>query len=207
MVLKQLSLLSVCFVFASAPVWAKKTEQVQLVDAIQQVKEIHCHFSQQTLDKKGGVLQSFQGELAYQRPDHFYWQAGEPMAQKIVSDGKTIWHLDEDLEQLVVQSYDEQADQALLLSVLQKPQSLFDTYEIKSIEKKNQTRHFSLEPKKKPAALNALALTFNNDSLAAFKFEDSLGQNTEINLSGCSDFSAMPEFTIAPPADFDIIYE
>lgn len=208
MFFKQMGLLcsAVILTCASASVLGTN-DQLTLIQTIKQVNAIHCDFSQSTLDNEGDVLQAFNGELAYQRPDHFYWHAEEPMAQKIVSDGQKIWHLDEDLEQLIIQSYKDQADQALLLSVLQKPDSLFETYKIKSVTKSGTKASYNLQPKKKPAALNALSLQFEGGKLRAFNFEDALSQKTQIKLLACDKYKAMPLFTIDAPKDFDVIYE
>lgn len=201
--------LLVCVMASAAGVSedALSITESQLVSEIQSVKAIHCDFSQSLVDKNAKLLQSFQGEIAYQRPDQFYWHAGEPLSQTIASNGDKIWHLDTDLEQLIVQSYLDQADQALLLSVLQKPASLFDNYHAVSSETKEHERYYSLSAKHQSAALASLRISFYKTQLTRFEFVDGLTQTTTIVLSNCDKYLAMPSFVLEAPEGFDIIHE
>ena len=210
--------LSVLFLtLSSVPVYALSADdkieanEQTLIQLISKTDVLHCQYQQRSFDKEKHALQNFTGVIAYQRPHNFYWSAGEPLLQTIVSDGKFIWHLDKDLEQVVVQSYQSQAESALLLSVLEAPETLFKTYQVAAVEsdleKTIDSTRYQLSAKASGAPLKSLSLTFTGKHLSAFSFVDNLQQTTTITFESCDALSALPSFSLKIPKGFDAIYE
>ncbi len=154
-------------------------------------------------------LQTLKGHLSYLAPNQFLWETHEPYEQQLVSDGKQIWHYDVDLEQVVIQDFAEQAQQALLLSVLQQPDSLRDSFAL--IDADN-TR-YRLKALSASQSIQKVSLVFTKaDSeylLSEFSFEDVLGQLTEIKLKNSNKKSelSVDSFKFVLPEGVDVIYE
>ena len=183
-----------------------------LVKNVIKISGLKANFKQETSNGAGELIQSFSGFLAYQAPDKFIWQADEPVAQKLISDGITIWHYDMDLEQVLVQNYAEQAEQALLLSVLQNPQNLKQSFQLVSANVQGKLRDFQLQANSNQSEVQQINIIFTDIkhrgvTLSHFAFIDLLGQNTVISLSASDKKLSEKDFNFIIPDGVDVIYE
>ena len=48
------------------------------------------------------MLETTRGTVQLRRPGMFSWSYSEPYVQEIISDGKTLWVYDEDLDQVTI---------------------------------------------------------------------------------------------------------
>ncbi len=180
-----------------------------LVNLLSKFQTYKASFAQKSYDQDGKVLQNLTGMMTLQKPDHFYWESNEPYAQKLVSNGKTIWHFDADLEQVVIQEYAKQAEQAPILVVLRDPHSLAKSFKVVNVERKDGKVQFRLEALEKNAALKTVELGFSHDVLNRLVFIDSLQQKTHIDFSAPvineKIDSALFEFIL--PEGVDVLYE
>lgn len=168
-----------------------------------------AEFEQQTLDAKKNPLQQLQGRIALQKPDHFYWQSGEPFPQKIISNGKTIWHYDEDLEQVVIQQYNEQLENTPLLLILNHSDNIKRNFDLKKYSKKRQKEQFVLSLKDQNNSIKQVELEFVKTQLVGLRFEDNMQQITDIQFKEVQ-LNQMAEaslFEFEVPEDADVLYE
>lgn len=168
-----------------------------------------ANFEQQTLDAKGKPLQQLQGRIVLQKPDHFYWQSGEPFPQQIISNGKTIWHYDEDLEQVVIQNYAEQLENTPLLLILNHSDNIKRNFELKKYNKKRQQEQFILSLKDQDNSVKQVELEFVKAELVGLRFEDNMQQVTDIRFNAIQLNQAEESdlFEFEPPEDADVLYE
>jgi outer membrane lipoprotein carrier protein len=168
-----------------------------------------ANFSQQTFDQNGEKLQHLTGIMILQKPDHFYWESDEPYAQKLVSNGKNIWHYDADLEQVVIQEYAKQAQQAPVLVILRDPASLGKSFRIAHVNRKDNKVQFQLEALEKNATLKEVELGFSSGVLSQLGFTDSLQQKTSIDFSApvLNEKTETSRFEFILPEGVDVLYE
>lgn len=166
-------------------------------------------FDQKTFDAEAKPLQELNGQLILQRPDKFFWESGEPFPQQIISDGKTIWHYDEDLEQVVVQQYSEQVENTPLLLILSDASKIKERFELASYSKKRQVEQFSLLLKDSNQSIKQVDIRFEKGVLSGLRFVDNLQQVTDINLNNRKNNQAVDAkaFQFEVPEDADILYE
>lgn len=181
-----------------------------LVEKLSSFSIYRAEFVQTSRDDQGQALQSLKGQLIIERPNRFFWQANEPAAQLLVCDGMTIWHFDEDLEQVIVQKYAEQAGQSPLLLILDDAKSLqaeFDLIQFRQLDDQNSL--YRLQAKDANAAVKDIQLTFTANKLASITFTDALQQATHINFNqielNTSVDSNLFSFTI--PKGVDVLYQ
>lgn len=187
----------------------------QLVAKLDAWQNLQADFTQSTADESGAVLQSITGKLAIQKPHKFFWQADEPVAQTLVSNGKIIWHYDSDLEQVVIQDYAKQSVQSPLMQVLDNTSELGKHYRLvnnsssnKDAKNNSQTFYtFYLEPIQQAQVKN-ISLSFNGDVIERLSFTDQAGQVTEVMLSNGKQ-AKQPEstFEFVVPDGVDVLYE
>lgn len=172
-----------------------------------------ARFSQRSVDDSGETMQQLAGTLLLKRPDKFLWQADEPAAQKLISDGKTIWHLDEDLAQVVVQKYAEQRHQSPLLIILEDAAQLRSDYAVTIVPVQEDAKHaqtaYELKALHSDNPVKVITLGFVNDQLASLIFVDALQQLTEVQFSEVTLNASIDEkvFDFSVPEDVDVLYE
>lgn len=166
-------------------------------------------FEQKTFDAEAKPLQELSGQLILQRPDKFFWESGEPFPQQIISDGKAIWHYDEDLEQVVVQQYSEQVENTPLLLILSDASKIKERFELASYSKKRQVEQFSLLLKDSNQSVKQVDIRFEKGVLSGLRFVDNLQQVTDIQLNNRKNNQTLDAkiFQFEVPEDADILYE
>lgn len=179
----------------------------QLRQHLDAMTTLQGDFVQTTYDKAGDEQEQSSGTFMLMRPGKFYWKTLEPMPQLLVSNNKTIWLYDPDLETVNQREFTEDLRQtpALLLSAdieqLRKHFSVALSVGDKGVET------FKLTPKVTEGMFQQLALVFTAGQLSEFAIEDSLGQVTRCVLSNVQRNKSLPEerFVFIPPEGVEIL--
>lgn len=179
-----------------------------LLSKLNSADQLYADFSQKTVAENGTELQSFTGVMFFERPGKFFWQANEPNPQLLVSNGKTIWHYDEDLEQVIVQSFAKQKNEAPLLLILESSDVLKDNFSLDNVIETPAKTIFELKAKSNQAGLIFVLLQFSDSRLTHIAFVDQLDQRTDIVLVHKGDSAVMPKtFEFVIPDGVDVLYE
>lgn len=204
--IKQLAVAAALLVSSS---WALADAFADLKTQLQAFNSYQATFEQKTFDEKGFPLQSLQGQLQLEKPAKFFWQSEEPFPQQLVCDGKTIWHFDEDLEQVVIQQYAEQAQQAPILVMLENVESLKKSFKITKVEDEKTRQRFHLQALNEKDALKTVQLGFENKQLVSLAFIDNLGQKTHIAFANVvlNQKADAGRFTFKIPDDADVLHQ
>ena len=156
---------------------AQLRKQLDAMDSLQ------GNFVQTTYDKDGVKQESSSGEFMLMRPGKFYWKTLDPMPQLLVSNNKTIWLYDPDLETVTVREFtdDLRETPALLLSA--DAEQLRKQFSVTRDASNTSADAFTLTPKVTEGMFQHLTLVFKAGQLSEFAIKDSLGQVTRCVLS------------------------
>ena len=90
----------------------------QLRDLLQPITSLSARFQQQITDADGYELQNSEGLFEVSQPNNLRWVVEMPMPQQIIADGETLWIYDPDLEQVIIQPFNDDiaATPAILFS-------------------------------------------------------------------------------------------
>lgn len=162
----------------------------------------------QTMYNKAGVEQeSSSGNFMLMRPGKFYWKTIDPMPQLLVSNNKTIWLYDPDLETVNVREFtdDLRETPALLLSA--DVEQLRKNFSVTRDTKNTTAEKYTLTPKVTDGMFQHLTLVFKANQLVEFAIQDSLGQLTRCVLSNVQRNKALPEenFFFVPPEGVEVL--
>lgn len=174
-----LSLLLVIPLMANA---ADDEAAVQLRKLLDAMNSLQGGFTQITYDKDGAEQETSTGNFMLMRPGKFYWETRDPMPQLLVSNNKTIWLYDPDLETVTVREFtdDLRETPALLLSA--DVEQLRKQFSVTRDDKNTSAESFTLTPKVTEGMFQHLTLVFKNAQLTEFSIKDSLGQLTRCVL-------------------------
>lgn len=153
----------------------------QLHLMLSSANSLKAGFSQTVYDSDGAVLQKSSGDIALQRPNKVRWHSKEPFQYLLVSDGKTLWRYDADLEQLNVEPFDPNLAQAPTMILGASIEQLQKNFAVE-LNKQGIERSFILTPKNDASNFSELVLHFKQGKLIGMALTDALEQRTEIQF-------------------------
>ena len=162
----------------------KGTDQVpgitQLKNFSQTANDIEGSFIQKVVSQRKKVETS-EGYFSIKKPNQFSWQFIKPYKIAIVSDGKTIWHYDEDLEQVIVQSAENltKSSPAALLSS-KNPEKYFSLVEQGT---KKGLIWIQAKPKSDDIVFKSIQIGFQKNTPRAMIFIDQFDNQTVLSLN------------------------
>lgn len=172
----------------SAPLYAEDAASTKLNQLLKSMNTLEADFQQRILDARGSRLQEVSGRLTLKRPGQFFWQTEAPYAQTIVSNGETLWLYDPDLEQVTVQTLDENLSRTPAMLLSGDIDSLDQRFKVELVRATTaangvaEIQEFVLKPKEQESLFDELQLSFYDRKLTALLLVDSLGQRTSIEL-------------------------
>ena len=163
-------------------------------------------FEQTLLDSSGEVLETTRGTVRLRRPGMFSWSYSEPYVQEIISDGKTLWVYDEDLDQVTISDASDAIEDTPAL-IFSGNYDLAEHYVINELENDAEHAWLELTPRDIESHYRSLRLAFSGDELAGMLLFDSLGQTLLITfMNGSRNPDLNKElFRFAPADDIDVI--
>lgn len=170
------------------------------------VKSFHARFEQQLFDEYGEPLETSSGEVDIVRPGRFNWSYQQPYRQRIVSDGKTLWVYDADLEQVTINEVD--------LGSVDSPGRLLGddvdvdaSFTVTALPDKDGAEWLKLTPKTTEQQFNEIELGLRDGTVVSMRLKDNLGQTTAITFSDVDRKATIDPatFRFEPPQGVDVI--
>ncbi len=173
-----------------------------------QLKTFSADFVQTLYGADSSVLQSNRGSVVLKRPGKFLWSYSEEDAQEIISDGKNIWLLDKELEQVTVSPLEERVGGTPLV-LLMGNASLDDQFSISTRGQADGIDWIELTPLDNGADFETIFIGLKGSVLSAMELRDNFGQATQIQFSNYNPDIALEDdlFNFVPPEGIDVIGE
>lgn len=154
------------------------------------------------------VVDRSQGVFYLQKPGQFRLDIKRPTPQLIVSDGKTLWIYDKDLEQVTKKNVRNgiSGTPALFLSGYSK--TILKNYRL-SLSAQGNAETYQMKPIKTEGDYQAIGLTFKGESLTTITIKDKLAQTTSLKLSNLKTNLKLSKglFAFSPPKGVDVVTE
>lgn len=164
--------LSCCSVVANAADAAQ-----MLSELLSAVTSFEGKVSQTTVADDGELLDETEGTIAVRRPGLFRLETQTPYEQTIVSDRKTVWNYDPDLEQVIIKPYDEQLEQSPAALLLSGDLSLIKRdYDVQITASMGNEQAFLLIPHSTDQGFEKLEIVFDGAEPEKIVSHDTLGQ-------------------------------
>lgn len=201
------------FLSVSVFLWIISAVSLAQADALQEllailepVKGMSAQFTQDTADAKGIVQQHNQGTLKAMEPNQFYWETTEPFPQIIVTDGKTLWVYDPDLQQVVVKPFEENYSKTPAMLFAGNAAAISKQFTVEKI--KGETQGFRLLPKQQQKDLFvSLDIIFENNIPVSMTIQDAMQQKTTIQFHNAQINPALPveQFHFETPKGVEVL--
>ncbi|MBM4192113.1 MAG: outer membrane lipoprotein chaperone LolA [Gammaproteobacteria bacterium] len=168
-----------------------------------------AEFSQSLTDSRGRTRGVQRGRLLIHRPGKFRWEIGPAIgnaAQLMVADGRNVWFLDSDLDQVTVRpaGSGEAATPAMLLSGSTPLRSKF---RVEAAGRKDGFAWVRVSPKTAPGEFKEMRFGFVGLDLRRLEIDDKLGQRAVMifEISSRNGRIDPSEFRFVPPPGVDVI--
>jgi len=157
----------------------------QLADMLQDMRTLSATVEVLTLGQDGREIQESESRLIMQKPDHFSWETLSPYADLMLTDGKRIWRVEYDLDQVTIEPFSDDVSRTPILLLNGDANAIAETYTVSASAMGSDAgsiQGFILYPSTPDNLFERLSLTFDDRVLQEMQFEDSLGQKTSLTF-------------------------
>jgi len=178
----------------------------QLDGFLQGLQTLQAGFSQQVIDTETDQISHSQGVFYLSRPDRFRWVYKGEYPRYIIADGRTIWLVEEDIQQ-VSQRSQKSALEGTPASLFTSDLNLERDFEIKDLGQRMGLGWLKLVPKKEDSQFEQILLAFEGDQLKRMEMADRFGQVTRFDFFDLKRNPPLEDnlFTFVPPPGYDIL--
>lgn len=195
------------------PLWALADGMGSLESFMKESQAGKAQFTQTVTspgrDGQPGRTKTSSGEFQFQRPGRFSFHYTKPFEQVIVADGKTLWMLDKDLNQVTQrpQSQALASTPAAILASATDLNGLRKDFNLGNAPDADGMEWVQAEPRSSDNQLRQVRVGFAGGKLAALDIMDSFGQRSLIRFSQLQLLPSLPAstFHFTPPAGADVL--
>lgn len=195
------------------PLWALADGMGSLESFMKESQAGKAQFTQTVTspgrDGQPGRTKTSSGEFQFQRPGKFSFHYTKPFEQVIVADGKTLWMLDKDLNQVTQrpQSQALASTPAAILASATDLNGLRKDFNLGNAPDADGMEWVQAEPRSSDNQLRQVRVGFAGGKLAALDIVDSFGQRSLIRFSQLQLLPSLPAstFHFTPPAGADVL--
>jgi len=169
---------------------------------------LEARFEQTVLDTENSRQGLFHGVFMLKRPQRFRWDYVSPEEKRIIADGRDLWLVDVELNQIT------QHSQALALRntpamVLLSSEPLEKTFDVVELGERLQMEWLELLPMDRDSDILRVLLAFRDDSLLRLEMTDRFGQVSRFRFF---EIRRNPEladelFEFEPPDGWDVFQD
>lgn len=172
------------------------------------LKSFTADFEQSLYNSNSELLENNIGELLLKRPGKFIWRYDGAGGQEFISNGKSLWMFDKELDQVTVNALDDRVGGTPLV-LLMGGVPLEDQFSVTDLGLSDGVDWFELIPKDNSTDFEALFIGLNESGLAAMELRDNLGQATQIQFTNFKSGVALDDnqFDFVAPEGVDVIGE
>ena len=195
--------------FVTTQAWA---DGVAALNAFyRNTNSMRAAFHQTVKDAQGNIVQEVEGKMQLDRPNKFRWDYNKPYEQQIISDGKDVFLLDTELEQVTIRSLDQAVGMtpAALLAGGDGVDQNFNLKNIKRPMLESGVEWVQALPKEESGGFERIYIGFKEGELRYMEMVDSFKHTTAIAFKHVerNPRLRLETFLFKMPAGVDVVGE
>lgn len=200
--------MSLLLALVSTPAMAADDVLDRLRSFTMDLKSFTADFEQSLYNSDAELVKNDVGELILKRPGRFIWRYAGADGQEFISDGKSIWMFDKELDQVTVNALDDRLGGTPLV-LLMGGVPLEDQFNVTTLGESDGIDWVELIPKDNSTDFESLFIGLNANGLSAMELRDNLGQATQIQFSNLKTDIPLDDkqFNFVAPKGVDVIGE
>jgi outer membrane lipoprotein carrier protein len=170
------------------------------------IESLSAEVSQLIVESDGGILEESKIQMHLKKPDGFYWETIDPFPELIVTDGVLLWNYQPDLEQVVIENWDNSESELAAQLLNGRTENLTDEYTIELIAGSNITE-FELTPVTLDSIYDQITISFIATKLDMIHLDNKNGEQTVWQFKNMQKNHPLADslFEFEPPTDIEII--
>jgi len=170
------------------------------------IETLQANFYQEVRDDQGHLIQESSGTIKIKKPGRFIWHYESPEPQDIISDGKNLWLIDHELEQVSVQPLAKALGNSPIL-LLTNYRAIYQDFEIRMLGEAFGLEWRALVPKVQDTEFYRVEIGLNGNQVREMKLLDHFNQTTMIRFSRVliNHRIADKTFQFSPDKGLDVI--
>ena len=158
-------------------------------------------------ESDGGVLEESDILMRLKRPGGFYWETIAPFPELIVTDGKTLWNYQPDLEQVVIEDWNGEDSELAAQLLSGNTTGLRTDYEVVQLASGKEQQHFRLTPLAVDSVYKTITIGFERGIIQSIHVASKNGQLTAWDFISVQHNPQLEDslFRFTPPVGIEII--
>ena len=146
------------------------------------IETLQANFYQEVRDEQGELIQESSGTIKVKKPGRFVWHYEKPEPQDIISDGKNLWFIDHDLQQVSVQPLTKALGSSPIL-LLTNYREMHQDFEIRMLGEAFGLQWRALVPRVQDTEFYRIEICLKGNQVREMKLLDHFDQATIIRFS------------------------
>lgn len=200
-----ISILCGCLL-CSHPVWAVTSARAALDHFLTGLETLEARFEQRVRAIGGSTTSGIAtGVFRLRRPDQFRWDYQTPEVKQVIADGRDIWLIEDDLEQ-ITQYYQRSALQGTPAGILLGMETLETHFTAVELGERNGLWWLELRPVAAEGNIKRVTLALRDQTLHRLAWVDQLDQTTQFRFYDVQRNIPLDteQFRFEPPPDWDL---
>ena len=170
------------------------------------IDTLSAEVSQLIVESDGGILEESEIQMHLKKPDGFYWETIDPFPELIVTNGILLWNYQPDLEQVVIENWDNSESELAAQLLNGRTENLADEYTVELI-RDNNVIDFELTPMALDSIYDQITISFIATDLDMIHLDSKNGEQTVWQFKNISKNHSLADslFEFDPPEGIDII--
>ncbi len=192
--------------FAGSSAQAASARQ-KLVDFLTGLDTLKARFTQQVSQLDSNQISHDQGMFYLSRPDHFRWVYEGEYPRYIVADGRTIWLVEEDIQQVSQRSQKSALKGTPAGLLVGAGVDIDREFKVEELGERMGLSWLKLIPKDKDAQFQSIIIAFEGKQLYRMEMADQYGQVTRFDFFDMQRNIPLAKdlFKFIPPPGYDIL--
>lgn len=148
------------------------TEVNSLNQLLQNFHSMQANFTQTISDANGNSSNQQTGKVVIMKPGKFRWQVISPNEQLYISDGKTLWNIEPDLDQVTRSALTQNLSTTPLLLLSGNISDINSVFKVTELS----ANQYRLIPTDNDSLIKEVALTFNQGMISQISVTNTMGQ-------------------------------
>ena len=158
------------------------------------------------IESDGGVLEESEIQMHLKKPDGFYWETIDPFPELIVTDGTYLWNYQPDLEQVVIEDWDNSESEIAAQLLNGQTENIVEEYMVQ-LNSDDESSEFELAPIDENSVYEQITISFIASNLDMIHLDNKNGEQTVWHFQNLEKNHLLADglFVFEPPEGIDVI--
>lgn len=179
-----------------------------LLKQLKSLGTFQSSYQQGVFNEQGEQIESAQGQFYLGSNKAFRNDVNQPEKSRVVSDGTSLWLIDDDLEQVSISPLSAYLADSPLALLLDKTESALKAYQVRDIgDSSSKASLFELEAEEGYNAIKAIRIAFKAKQVDYIEIDERRGRKIRVDFTSVKALKNTKVFKANFPSHYDVVDE